>query len=208
MSVVAVIDYGMGNLRSVAKAIEHVADHTKVLVSSDADEINRADHVVFPGVGALRDCMSELQRLELIDVIQQCAKVRPFLGVCLGMQAMLDSSDENGGTDALGLFPGKAHRFTATESMKVPHMGWNQVHQSVEHPLWHGIEQDSRFYFVHSYYVAPAQAAVVLATTDYTVEFASVIGQGNVFATQFHPEKSQHMGLRLLKNFIAWDGSS
>ena len=206
MSVVAVIDYGMGNLRSVAKAIEHVAGDARVVISRDADKIYRADHVIFPGVGALGDCMGELQRLELIDIIHSCARTRPFLGICLGMQALLEHSDENGGIDGLGVFAGQAHRFTATPSMKVPHMGWNQVHQCTNHPLWQAIDQDSRFYFVHSYYVEPAQQEVVLGTTNYTQSFTSVIGRGNVFATQFHPEKSQHAGLQLLKNFIGWDG--
>jgi len=210
MSVVAIIDYGMGNVRSVAKAVEHVGAHVRVIVSNDAEQIVAADHVILPGVGALRDCMSELQRRELVDVVRECTPTRPFLGICLGMQLLLDGSEENGGTAALSVIPGQARRFPDSlnqdQGLKIPHMGWNQVHQQQSHPLWQGIEQDSRFYFVHSYYAAPAQQQVVLATTDYGMPFASVIGRDNIFAVQFHPEKSQHDGLRLLNNFIAWDG--
>jgi len=205
MTVVAVIDYGMGNIRSVAKAVEHVAD-AQILVTNDADSICSADHVIFPGVGALRDCMSELHRLELNDVIRQAAQTRPFLGVCLGMQALLEHSEENNGTPGLGVFAGEVCRFKLAAGIKIPHMGWNQVHQVQEHPLWQGIAQDSRFYFVHSYYVSPRDEDVVLATSGYGQDFVSVIGRDNIFAAQFHPEKSQQAGLRLLKNFISWDG--
>jgi glutamine amidotransferase len=212
MSTVAVIDYGMGNIRSVAKAVEHVGDHVRVVISNDAEQIFAADHVILPGVGALRDCMSELHRLELADAVRECARTRPFLGICLGMQALLDYSEENGGTEGLAIIPGQVRHFAQrgelgqSLGLKIPHMGWNQVHQLKPHPLWQGIEQDSRFYFVHSYYVAPAHEPMVLATTDYGQPFASVIGRDNIFAVQFHPEKSQNAGLQLLKNFIAWDG--
>jgi glutamine amidotransferase len=205
MTVVAVIDYGMGNIRSVSKAVEHVAD-AQVWLTNDADRICRADRVILPGVGALRDCMSELQRLELSDAIQESARTRPFLGICLGMQALLDHSEENEGIQGLGIVAGEVRRFPAQPGLKIPHMGWNQVHQVHEHPLWQGIAQDSRFYFVHSYYTDPSDTRVILGTSDYGRNFVSVLGQGNVFATQFHPEKSQHAGLQLLKNFIAWDG--
>jgi len=210
MSIVAIIDYGMGNIRSVAKAVEHVDDHARVIVSNDAEQILTANHVILPGVGALRDCMSELQRLELTDVVRECAQTRPFLGICLGMQLLLEDSEENGGTQGLAVIPGRARHFSRRlnqdQGLKIPHMGWNQVRQQQSHPLWQDIDQDSRFYFVHSYYAVPAQEQTVLATTDYGVPFASVIGRDNIFAVQFHPEKSQHAGLQLLNNFIAWDG--
>src|SRR3569833_1450149 len=198
MSSVAVIDYGMGTLRSVAKALEHVG---------------RGDRVVFPGVGALRDCMTELQRLGLDDAIRAAARTKPFLGICLGMQALLDRSDENGGADGLGIFAGQVRGFATPlhdpasgERLKVPHMGWNEVHHTRPHPLWEGIAQDSRFYFVHSYYAAPADPAHVAGTARYGHDFAAVLARDNVFAVQFHPEKSQQAGLCLLAKFMAWDG--
>ncbi|MGE0371229.1 MAG: imidazole glycerol phosphate synthase subunit HisH [Gammaproteobacteria bacterium] len=210
MTTVAVIDYGMGNIRSVSKALEYVGGDAQIQVSYDPERILHADHVVFPGVGALRDCMSELQRLELDDVIRECARTRPFLGICLGMQALMDSSEENAGTPGLGLVPGRTVRFPAApagaEALKIPHMGWNRVHQARSHALWEGIPQDSYFYFVHSYYVAPRDPAVVAATTVYGRAFSAAIGRGNIFAVQFHPEKSQQAGLKLLANFLAWDG--
>jgi glutamine amidotransferase len=205
MTVVAVIDYGMGNIRSVAKAVEHVAD-VQVRVTNDADSICSSERVIFPGVGALRDCMSELHRLELDDVIRQCAQTRPFLGICLGMQALLERSEENGGTAGFGIIAGDVRRFMPVPGLKIPHMGWNQVHQLQDHPLWRGIAQDSRFYFVHSYYVAPRDEHVAVATSEYGQTFVAALGRDNLFATQFHPEKSQQVGLRLLKNFIDWDG--
>jgi len=213
MSSVAVIDYGMGNLRSVAKALEHVGRGDRVRVTYDPELIARADRVVFPGVGALRDCMTELQRLGLDDAIRVAARTKPFLGICLGMQALLDRSDENGGADGLGIFAGQVRGFATPlhdpasgERLKVPHMGWNQVHHTRPHPLWEGIAQDSRFYFVHSYYAAPADPAHVAGTARYGHDFAAVLARDNVFAVQFHPEKSQQAGLCLLANFMAWDG--
>jgi len=215
MATVAVIDYGMGNIRSVSKALEHVSGDTRVIVTHEADEVLRADRVVLPGVGALQDCVSELQRLGLDEVVRESIRNKPFLGICLGMQALLDSSAENGGTEALGIIPGEARHFTdqlktipGTEELKVPHMGWNQVHQAKPHPMWQGIKQDSRFYFVHSYYVSAKNESVVSATTPYGFDFTSVIDQENIFAVQFHPEKSQHAGLALLSNFLSWNGSS
>lgn len=207
MSVVAVIDYGMGNIRSVAKAVEHVAD-VKVLITNDADSICGADRVIFPGVGALRDCMSELQRLELEDAVRYSAGTRPFLGICLGMQALMERSEENNGIPGLGIIAGAVRRFAPAPGLKIPHMGWNQVHQQQDHPLWRDIAQDSRFYFVHSYYVAPLDDDVVMATSCHGRDFVCALGRENVFATQFHPEKSQHAGLQLLKNFIGWDGGA
>jgi glutamine amidotransferase len=213
MQHIAVIDYGMGNLRSVSKALEAVSENSKVEVTADADKILAASHVVFPGVGAIRDCIAELKRLHLDETILTVAQTKPLLGICLGMQAMLNFSEENGGTETLHLFDGKVKYFDKIvdeegQALKVPHMGWNQVEQTVEHPLWHNIEQSSRFYFVHSYYVAPEQKQATAGQTTYAVPFTSAIHRDNIFAVQFHPEKSQHVGLQLLKNFINWDGQS
>jgi glutamine amidotransferase len=205
MSRVAVIDYGMGNLRSVSKALEAVAGDVAVEVTSEPTRILTASHVVFPGVGAIRDCVAELKRLQLDGT--------PILGICLGMQAMLSHSEENSGTEGLNIIAGNVRHFDIKpsangEHLKVPHMGWNQVHQTSVHPLWHKIEQDSRFYFVHSYFVDPEDANVTAATTAYPDAFTSAIHKDNVFAVQFHPEKSQHAGLQLLENFLNWDGKS
>lgn len=213
MTRVAVIDYGMGNIRSVGKALEHAgAGAADIRICHEPDDILDADRVVFPGVGALRDCMIELDRLGLVDALLECARTRPFLGICLGMQALMDRSDENGGTAGLGIIAGDAPRLAPGDPsaegarLKIPHMGWNRVHQVRPHPLWEGIEQDSHFYFVHSYYVRPRAASDVAATTEYGIAFASAIARENVFAVQFHPEKSQRAGLALLANFIRWDG--
>lgn len=212
MSVVAIIDYGMGNLHSISKAVEHVAGESRVIVTADAEQIRRADRVIFPGVGAMRDCMHELRRLGLDDLIRSLAGQRPLLGVCLGMQALLEYSEENAGVQTLGLFAGEVLRFpdgltdAATgERLKIPHMGWNQVHQR-PHPLWDGIAQDSRFYFVHSYYAQPVRPEERAGITDYGLSFASAVARDGIFAVQFHPEKSQHAGLQLLANFVKWNG--
>jgi len=212
MTSVAVIDYGMGNLRSVAKALEHVGA-VSVEVTYDATTILQAERVVFPGVGALGDCMRELKRLKLDTVVRECARSKPFLGICLGMQALMDGSEENGGTPGLGIIPGAVTRFaavgdTGSGRLKIPHMGWNQVHQQHAHPLWEGIAQDARFYFVHSYYVAPDAPETVSGRTQYGIDFVSAIAVNNIFATQFHPEKSQRDGLMLLANFVHWNGTA
>lgn len=214
MNKIAVIDYGMGNLHSVAKALEHVSE-AQVVVSSQPEEILSADRVVFPGVGAIRDCIGEIQRLELTEVIRQCAREKPFLSVCIGMHALMDKSAENEGTQCLGILPGTVEAFGDTltdpvngERLKVPHMGWNQVTQLMAHPLWKGIAQDARFYFVHSYFVQPASPELVAGSSVYGYSFSSVLAKDNVFAVQFHPEKSQHDGLALYANFVAWDGQS
>ncbi len=209
MSSVAVIDYGMGNLRSVSKALEQVAGKTRVEVTNNPRRIRAAERVVFPGVGAIRDCMQELQRLNLDTVIAHCASERPFLGICLGMQALLDLSEENQGTQCLGLLPGQVRQLnTVKGGFKVPHMGWNQVHQVRAHPLWRGIPPDGRFYFVHSYYTVPSEPSLVAGRTDYSTSFASALARDNLFVVQFHPEKSQKLGLQLLANFLVWDGKS
>ncbi|GFO72295.1 glutamine amidotransferase [Bathymodiolus japonicus methanotrophic gill symbiont] len=211
MSSVAVIDYGMGNLHSIAKALQHASPDVDVRVVSDKQAILAADRVVFPGVGAIRDCMHALEATELVEVITQVAQTRPLLGVCLGMQAMLGHSEENGGTDCLNLIPGEVVHFAKDlqgaqgKKLKIPHMGWNKV-QQVAHPLWQNIAQDSRFYFVHSYYAQPDESHRVAATTEYPDAFACALAKDNVFAVQFHPEKSQAVGLQLLQNFLHWDG--
>ncbi len=212
MNRVAVIDYGMGNLHSVAKALEHVSDKAEVIVTAEADDILQADRVVLPGVGAIRDCMAEIRRLGLNRVVREVADSgRPLLGVCVGMQAMLDFSEENNGTDCLGLFSGRVEYFgddlrdaKTGEKLKIPHMGWNQVHQEAIHPLWENIAQDARFYFVHSYFAHPADESLISAISEYGCRFSVALARDNVFAVQFHPEKSQHDGLQLYKNFLNW----
>lgn len=211
MRRVAVIDYGMGNLRSVSKALEAVADnHTQILVTADPADIRAADHIVFPGVGAIRDCMAELKNLDLDKIIVEVAKQKPFLGICLGMQALLTHSQENQGSDGLNIISGDVVYFdkAVEQGLKVPHMGWNQVEQTYAHPLWQDIEQNSRFYFVHSFYVKPVDESKVSGRSQYALPFAAALAQENLFAVQFHPEKSQLAGLQLLKNFINWDGQS
>ncbi|MBE0470476.1 MAG: imidazole glycerol phosphate synthase subunit HisH [Methyloprofundus sp.] len=213
MSSVAVIDYGMGNLHSIAKALQHAAPNVDVRVVSDKKSILSADRVVFPGVGAMRDCMHALQATELNLVIAQVAQTRPLLGICLGMQALLTSSEENGGIECLNIFPGQVKHFAEDlcavngERLKIPHMGWNQVEQQA-HPLWDNIAQNSRFYFVHSYYAQPEDSAIIAATTEYPENFACALAKDNIFAVQFHPEKSQIAGLQLLNNFLHWDGQA
>ncbi|MRH78325.1 imidazole glycerol phosphate synthase subunit HisH [Spiribacter sp. C176] len=208
---VAVIDYGMGNLRSVAKALEHVGA-TAVAITDDPAVIDAADRVVFPGQGAVRDCMSALHQHELIEVLARAMATRPFLGVCMGMQALMTRSEENAGVEALGHFAGTVRHFShltgGHSALKIPHMGWNRVRQCAPHPLWDGVDDEARFYFVHSYYVVPEAQEIVLADCEYGERFAAVIGQNNVFATQFHPEKSQQAGLKLLGNFLSWDGTA
>jgi glutamine amidotransferase len=212
MSSVAVIDYGMGNLHSIVKALQHAAPEVNVICVSDADAILGADRVVFPGVGAMRDCMQALNQSGLSAVIQQVAQSKPLLGICLGMQALLTDSEENGDTQCLDVFSGHTVHFPEEltdndgNALKIPHMGWNQVHQLSRHPLWQKIPQDSRFYFVHSYYAQPDDMVVKAATTQYPNTFTCALAQDNIFAVQFHPEKSQAVGLQMLANFLHWDG--
>lgn len=212
MSTIAVIDYGMGNLRSVSKALEHVAPQARVVVTSDARTVGAADRVVFPGQGAMPDCMREMQARGLRDAILEAARTKPFLGICIGLQMLFDVSEE-GDVPGLALMRGVVRRFPAAamvaadgSRLKVPHMGWNEVSQERDHPLWSGIAQASRFYFVHSYYPDPADAAVVCGTSRYPFRFTCAVARDNIFAVQFHPEKSQAAGLTLLRNFSSWDG--
>ena len=207
---IAVIDYGMGNLRSVSKAIEHVAGDASVLVTDDHQLIRNADRVVFPGQGAARDCMAAIGDHHLNEAVMDAARNKPFFGICMGLQVLMSHSEENGGTDLLGLFDGEVRRFDGSAvgdnglPLKIPHMGWSTVDQRQEHALFDGIEDGARFYFVHSYRVVPQDPSLVAATTDYGVRFTSAIARENLFATQFHPEKSADAGLRLLENFVNW----
>lgn len=209
---VAVIDYGMGNLRSVSKAIEHVAgEGAEVRVTDDPEWILAADRVVFPGQGAARDCMSAIGEHHLNSAVLEAARHKPFFGICMGLQVLVDYSDENDGTVLLGLLRGRVIRFANDMSgsdglpLKIPHMGWNGVNPMRPHPLWEGIGAGERFYFVHSYHVVPDDPAMTSATTDYGVTFTSAVARDNLFAVQFHPEKSADAGLRLLANFIGWN---
>ena len=211
---IAVLDYGMGNLHSAAKALERVAPDSQVIVTSDPMEVDRADRVVFPGVGAIRDCMAEIRRLGFDQAVARAIKEKPVLAICVGMQALMTRSDENDGIDCLDLIPGHVRYFGSDlrdkgdERLKVPHMGWNCVQQTMDHPLWQGIEQDTRFYFVHSYYVDVLDQSLISGSCDYGNSFAAAVTQGNLFAVQFHPEKSHTAGLRLLSNFVQWSGAS
>ncbi len=212
MADIAVVDYGMGNLRSVAQALLHVADGQSVLITSDPAEIARASRVVFPGQGAMPDCVRELDARGLRAAVLDAAATKPFLGICIGLQLLFEHSEE-GNVDGLGVFPGRVKRFASgmTDArgykLKVPHMGWNRVHQTTVHPLWAGIEQDERFYFVHSYYVEPQDDSLTAGRSEYPLPFTCAIARDNIFAVQFHPEKSQHAGLYLLRNFVHWDGN-
>jgi len=209
---IAIVDYGMGNLRSVSNALERVARGQKVLVTGVADDVRDARRVVFPGQGAMPDCMRELDARGLRPAVLEAARSRPFLGICIGLQMLFDASEE-GDVPGLGLLPGRVVRFPATGligagsgKLKVPHMGWNEVQQAVEHPLWRGIQQASRFYFVHSYYPVPRDRSSIAAYASYPSPFACAVARDNLFAVQFHPEKSQELGLKLLSNFVVWDG--
>lgn len=213
MPDVAVVDYGMGNLRSVAKALVHVAPGASIVVTDDARTIRGAARVVLPGQSAMPDAMAHLESTGLRDVVEECLRDRPFLGVCLGLQ-MLFSASEEGPTACLAALPGCVRRFDegrmtlpSGERLKVPHMGWSPVAQARPHPLWAGIDDGARFYFAHSYYPVPDDSGVVAATASYPAPFTCAIARANIFAVQFHPEKSQRAGLRLLANFIAWDGN-
>ncbi len=215
MSVdIAVIDYGMGNLRSVSKAIEHVAPAAKVVVTSDPAVIAAASRVVFPGQGAAPDCMCEIDARGLRQVIVDAARSKPFLGICMGMQVLFEHSEE-GDTDCLGVLPGTVQRFPHElmrddqgNKLKVPHMGWNNVHQAMAHPLWAGIGEGARFYFVHSYFVQPASPKVIAGYSHYPFSFTCAVASDKLFAVQFHPEKSQNAGLMLLGNFVTWNPDS
>ncbi|MFL6572530.1 MAG: imidazole glycerol phosphate synthase subunit HisH [Burkholderiales bacterium] len=199
---IAVVDYGMGNLRSVSKAIERVAPQAQVRVTATPEDILSSDRVVVPGQGAMPDCMRQLAASGAREAVVEAARARPFLGICIGLQMLFEHGEE-GDTPGLGLLGGEVPRFRLT-GLKIPHMGWNEVAQSRPHALWAGIPDSSRFYFVHSYYPAPRDAALTAATTVYGRPFTCAVARDNIFAVQFHPEKSQSAGLQLLSNFVRW----
>ena len=210
MSSIAVIDYGMGNLRSVSKALEHVAPDAEVHVTSDPELVRQAERVVFPGQGAMPDCMRELHARGLRPAVLEAARSKPFLGICIGLQMLFERSEE-GGTAGLGVFPGLVKRFPPQTmkdaqggKLKVPHMGWNEVMQAEPHALWQGITDANRYYFVHSYYVEAGTPELVAGYSIYGFPFTCAVAQDNIFAVQFHPEKSQTAGLALLANFVTW----
>lgn len=211
---IVIVDYGMGNLRSVAKAVEHVAPAgTQVLITDSADAILNAERVVFPGQGAAADCMAALHGRGLVAPLTEAARTRPFLGICMGMQVMLSHSEENQGVHLLNWFEGTVQHFPSMHdanglALKIPQMGWNGIRHTRPHPLWHGIADEARFYFVHSYFCRPNDTDLVAGSTDYGMTYASALAQGSVFAIQAHPEKSAADGLTLLKNFTRWDGKA
>lgn len=209
MQTIAIIDYNMGNLHSVERAVVHVANGAKVVVTADPTVILHADRVVFPGQGAARDCMRELETRGMAEVVREAMQTKPFLGICMGMQVLMQHSEENGGIECLGLYDGNVRYFgTAHQQqgvrLKIPQMGWNQIWQSTPHPLWNGIADGARFYFVHSYYLDPVDKTLMTGMTDYGIQYASAIARDNVFAIQAHPEKSADDGLKLLENFVNW----
>lgn len=214
MTDIAIVDYGMGNLRSVSKALEYVAPTASIVVTSDPATVQKASRVVVPGQGAMPNCMHELTILGLKDVVLEAARNKPFLGICIGLQMLFEESEE-GNVKGLAILPGKVRHFSHDAMMdadknklKVPHMGWNQVHQTIEHPLWEGIANDARFYFVHSYYVETVNPKIMAAYTLYPTPFTCAIAKDNIFAVQFHPEKSHLAGLMLLRNFAKWEPQS
>ncbi len=213
MQTIAVIDYGMGNLHSVAKAIEHVAGKgDRVIITSSQEQVASAHRVVFPGQGAARDCIQAIDEHELRETVIDAAKEKPFLGICMGMQVLVHASEENGGTSCIGFYPGEVKYFgnhlkdDHGDKLKVPHMGWNQIEQTRAHPLWEGISNNSRFYFVHSYYLETEAPDLEVGHCTYGKSFTCAIAKDNVFAMQCHPEKSAEAGLRLLTNFVGWNG--
>lgn len=208
MTDIAVVDYGMGNLRSVSKALEHVAPNLRVIVTDKPEEVAQAARVVFPGQGAMPDCIREMDARGLRQAVVEAAQNKPFLGICIGMQMLFEHSEE-GDVAGLGLVKGGVKKFTQHvdaqgNKLKIPHMGWNHVHQSQSHALWGKINSGERFYYVHSYYVEPLQPNIQAGYSEYPNKFTGAIAYDNVFAVQFHPEKSAKAGLQLLENFINW----
>lgn len=210
MTDIAIVDYGMGNLRSVQKAFEHVAPAASIIVTGDPDAVRKAKRVVVPGQGAMRNCMHELETRGLREAVMEATAHKPFLGICIGLQMLFEESEE-GHIKGLNILSGKVVHFPAAamttadgQKLKVPHMGWNQVYQAIKHPLWEGIAEDARFYFVHSYYVETTDSASIAARSNYPFPFTCAVAKDNIFAVQFHPEKSQLAGLTLLSNFAQW----
>jgi len=211
MTDIAIVDYGMGNLRSVSKALEHVAPTASIAVTDDPEVVRKAGRVVVPGQGAMPDCLRELDARGLRGAVLEAANSKPFLGICIGLQMLFESSEE-GNVKGLGIVSGKVLRFPSTamvntngQKLKVPHMGWNEVHRTAEHALWKDIPSDARFYFVHSYYVETANPEPAAAYSLYPFPFTCAVAKDNIFAVQFHPEKSHEAGLTLLRNFVQWE---
>ena len=209
MEKVAIVDYGMSNLHSVHSALKQVAnDQFEIEICQKTEDIENADRIVFPGQGAAADCMRQIDAYQLAEPLKKAASEKPFLGICMGMQVLLNRSEENDGTDCLSLIDGTVNRFAIQDpTLKVPHMGWNTIQQRSDHPLWHDVPQDSYYYFVHSYYVQLENITQAAGITDYGIEFSSALADGKVFAMQCHPEKSADNGLQLLTNFLNWNGS-
>lgn len=219
MNTIAIVDYGMGNFHSVARALRHAAPDADIQICNQAAAIDAADRIVFPGQGAMPDCMRTLEQSGLLDAVLRAVRNKPLLGVCVGEQMLFEHSEE-GNTPGLGLLPGKVRRFQgagfaapldgqprapqAHDALKVPHMGWNPVRQERPHPLWAGIADQTAFYFVHSYYAVPADAALIAGSSEYGLRFTCAVARENLFAVQFHPEKSAAPGLRLYRNFVDW----
>ena len=204
--MIAIIDYGIGNLRSVHNAVRFISPQTKSIVTSDPDAVAKADKVIFPGQGAMPDCISQLEKRGLKESVIEAAKQKPFLGICLGLQMLFETSEE-GDASGFGLLPGTVKRFqlNKNERIKIPHMGWNKVHLSNPHPMWNKIDSESRFYFVHSFYAEVKNKSLVMATSSHGEKFTCAIAKDNLFAVQFHPEKSSELGLQLLNNFTSWN---
>ena len=204
MNTIAIIDYGMSNLSSVVKATKYVAPNDSVIVTSNSGEINNADKVIFPGQGAAKNCMKSIYDQNLDKIIKKSSQEKPFLGICMGMQVLMSYSEENAGTNCLGIFEGKVKKFKTRKDakIKIPHMGWNRVLKKNDHPIWHKIKDESYFYFVHSYFIDLSDKSAVIGETEYGGTFSSVIAKNNIVAIQGHPEKSSYTGLQFLKNFI------
>jgi glutamine amidotransferase len=215
VTTIAIVDYGMGNFHSVARALRYAAPDADIRICNTSTDIDAADRVVFPGQGAMADCMRTLNESGLREAVIRAARTKPLLGVCVGEQMLFETSEE-GDSPCLGLFPGTVRRFAgepfangtrtnnADQRLKVPHMGWNTVHQTRAHPLWDGIPDHTHFYFVHSYYAAPSDPSLTIGETDYGMTFTCAVASANIFAVQFHPEKSAVPGLRLYRNFVDW----
>lgn len=203
MKTIVIVDYGMSNLSSVIKATEYVAPNSNVIVSSDFEEIDNADKIIFPGQGAAKNCMSSISKKKLESVIKKNSQEKPFLGICMGMQVLMDFSEENNGTSCLGIIQGNVRKFkNLNNNIKIPHMGWNKIKKNNDHPIWSGIKDESYFYFVHSYLIEPESDAEIIGVTEHGEKFCSVIAKQNIVAIQGHPEKSSSAGLKFLKNFI------
>ncbi len=209
MAEVVIIDYGMGNLHSVYKSLVKVVDKTsKIKISNSLTDIQNCSHIVFPGQGAASECMNNIKKHLDVEELLEVIKQKPFLGICMGLQVLMTESDENEGTECLDIIDGKVVSLKShiNDSLKIPHMGWNKVCQSKNHPIWSDIQDNSFFYFIHSYFVQPNNVKEILSTTEYGTKFISAISSSNLIAVQFHPEKSSDPGLKLLSNFVNWNG--